>query len=189
MQPIQVLFISAQPLWAQACCRALETLPRKVSAHSVLLYERLTSDLLTALTLPLDVVIVCLDPAAPDLSLIPLLRILGCRAACMILCAADHPLRLADLDKAQVQSIVSFQVSFDAFVATLYTLVDGCTAPLGQQYSQTRCSPRRASRPDLLNARECAILGLVAIERGPCGTRVPNQSVGGRGLILKPWHW
>lgn len=162
MPPLKVLLISAHPLWVQVYGQVLENLPCKPVIIRLVLNNSLTRDLVSLLALPPDIVLVCLDNPAGDLSIVRAVRTLDLQVPVMVLCSQYQPPRLEELEDAGVQSIASSRMDLTEVAALLYAVVDGRRAPLGHQYLQITCRQPTPHVHELLNARERDILRLVA---------------------------
>jgi DNA-binding NarL/FixJ family response regulator len=117
--------------------------------------------LLTAARTP-DVAIVSLDSPSPGIKPVRALRSVGYPGAIMVLCSRYELPSMEELNDAQVQSIVSTLADFEELETSLFALAEGRPEPLLQQYLRAGRALNPLSHRDILNAREKAILHLVA---------------------------
>ena len=164
MSGLQILLLSAHPLWLDACRRVLESFRRVSKVTAVLVDDGIHGNLPKALASPPDVAVLSLDVPAPSkgLDLVPVMRAYGYNGPVMVLCSRYALPSVEELARRGIQCVVSSEGSLKGLEHSIYSLADNPTEPLSQQYARAVHSLNFCQAHEMFKEREKEILHLVA---------------------------
>ena len=163
MTQLQLMLISAHPLWGQLCHDRVAHHLQGFRLHLLISQGVMEPDVLRIKGILPNILLVSLNLPYSGLTLIRALKSSDCHPAIIILCSHDALPRPSEVEDLHLAGIVPSSASPDALIAEIRAVATNRPAPYLQQYLRhAHDLPPPTRKPSTLTDQDCAILQLVA---------------------------